>query len=296
MIYTSLKDRLNPPKLPELFVRDKTTPAFKNQILGLIHEMYGVDEGTYTDSSCIGYYSDEIMTEWSITNCLEPLNPGKSYPFNALFSKLKELDGYDFFELLDCMIYILYSNPYLCNDPDYIEFFEDLERSLLLHGIDYTIIEGHLVYRTERTINEAAIQPCLAILQRNGLQDADGYLLQAFRLYKEGKYNGSIESAVKSLENVIQSIIEHEGIQCDPRAKMHEKISLIVGNSPSSFLSVHFGEQYAQMDKIFQTAMSSRNEITHGSKKYTADEALAEHTINIVCSDILFLVRISFEQ
>ena len=45
------------------------------------------------------------------------------------------------------------------------------------------------------------------------------------------------------------------------------------------------------MEKIFQVAMSSRNEVTHGSKSFEADDSLVEHTINIVAADILFLMK-----
>ena len=61
--------------------------------------------------------------------------------------------------------------------------------------------------------------------------------------------------------------------------------------SNSKFLSKKMSDQYIQMEKIFQVAMSSRNEVTHGSKSFEADDSLVEHTINIVAADILFLMK-----
>ena len=36
-----------------------------------------------------------------------------------------------------------------------------------------------------------------------------------------------------------------------------------MGDTDSEFLSKKMSEQYIQMEKIFQVAMSSRNEVTH---------------------------------
>ena len=102
---------------------------------------------------------------------------------------------HDFFELLDCVINTLYSDHNICYLPIFQEFVEDLNKSLLLHGIDYIIYEGQLVYRTEKTIFESAIDPCFYSLKRHKLLDADKYLHEAFNSFKK-KWLQSSDSAI----------------------------------------------------------------------------------------------------
>ena len=99
-----------------------------------------------------------------------------------------------------------------------------------------------------------------------------------------------------ALENTIQNIVEHKKIKCDSNAKLHEKITAIMNQTDCDFLADKIGNQYIQMDKIFQVAMSSRNPVSHGSRPFVASLVLVEHTLNIVCSDILFLIRLTYES
>lgn len=296
MIYTRLKDRLNPPIYPDTFIRDRTTDEFKNQILSIIHEYYDIGRNPYDMNFDIADYSDDVMTKMGISNCIEPLNPGYYYSKDSLFLSLKEKTDYDFFELLDCVINTLYSDHNVRYLPIFQEFVEDLNKSLLLHGIDYIIYEGQLVYRTEKTIFESAIDPCFYSLKRHKLLDADKYLREAFNSFKKSDYNLAIVQSVMALENTIQNIVEHKKIKCESNAKLHEKITAIMNQTDCDFLADKIGNQYIQMDKIFQVAMSSRNPVSHGSRPFVASLALVEHTLNIVCSDILFLIRITYES
>ncbi|MBE6521061.1 MAG: hypothetical protein E7Z68_08175 [Thermoplasmata archaeon] len=291
MIFVSLRDRLNPPQPVNEFVRDRTTTGFKNQILNIIHRHY---YSQHYDSMAfsISSYSHEIVQTYATSKSLEPLGPNKVYNENAVYEILKKSEDYAFFEFLDCVIFTLYSDPHIRYLPSFNEFISDLNESMKLHGVDYVIIEGHLEYRIEETIFESAVKPCLSILQRQGLCDADKYLLDSFQSYKQGNNNEAIEFAVKSLENVVQYILDVNKIDYDPKdMKLQNRIPLIMKGSNSEFLSKKMSGQYIQMEKIFQVAMSSRNEVTHGSKSFEADDSLVEHTINIVAADILFLMK-----
>ena len=296
MIYTRLKDRLNPPSNPSEFNRDVTTDDFKNQVLGIIHKYYDNEKSPIDFSFDIADYSNDIMEKLIISNCCEPLDPGFSYSRDSLFLALKENSDYNFFEILDCMINTLYSDYRIRNYYEFREFIDDLNKSLLLHGIDYVICEGHLVYRTEKTIFESAIDPCFDSLKRHNLMDADNYLRNAFQSFKKDDNNQAIEYSVKALENTVQSIIEYKKIDCNSNAKLHEKITAIMNQTDCDFLADKIGNQYFQMDKIFQVAMSSRNPVSHGSRPFVASLVLVEHTLNIVCSDILFLIRLTYES
>lgn len=248
-------------------------------------------------SFSIDSYSHDILHTYATFKSLEPLDPDKEYNDNAVFYALKQFEDYEFFEFLDCMIYTLYSDVQIRFLPSFNEFINDLNESMKLHGVDYIIIEGHLEYRVEEAIFDSAIQPCLSILQRQGLCDADKFLLNSFQSFKNGNNNEAIEFAVKALENVVQHILDVKNIEYDPKdKKLQNRIPLIMGDTDSEFLSKKMSEQYIQMEKIFQVAMSSRNEVTHGSKSFEASDPLVEHTINIVASDILFLVKLCLES
>lgn len=296
MIFVSLKDRLNPPRPVNKFVRDKTTPEFKNQVLNIIHNHYHTR--SYDPMSfSIDSYSHDILHTYVTFKSLEPLDPDKEYNDNAVFYALKQFEDYEFFEFLDCMIYTLYSDVQIRFLPSFNEFVTDLNESMKLHGMDYVIIEGHLHYRIEETIFESAVAPCLHILQQYKLYDADRYLLDSFQSFKKGNNNEAVEYAVKSLENVVQHILDVNKIEYDPKnMKLHYRIPLILQKTDSKLLSDKMSDQYIQIEKIFQVAMSTRNEVVHGSKTFEAGDPLVEHTINIVASDILFLVKISLKD
>ena len=245
----------------------------------------------------ISSHSHTIVETYFISTSSEPRNPNQGYAETAVFDCLKEYVDYTFFEFMDCMIYVLYSDHRIRFDSDFIEFIADLNDSMKSHGIDYVIVEDHLQLRTENVIMDSVIRPCMIIMQRHSLIDADKYLSEAFQSYKKGNNNEAITYAVKSLENVVQSILDIKKIDCESKAtKLPDRIPLLLRNTNSEFLSKKMSDQYIQMEKIFQVAMSSRNEAAHGSNIFEADDALVEHTVNIVSSDILFLVKISLEK
>lgn len=280
VIFVPLKDRLNPPEPITIFTRDKTTDVLKNQILGIVSKYYHPRRNS---NFSISLYYKTIIESYSISKSLSPISPDSYYSESAVFDYLNDCTDYDFFEFLDCIIFTLYSDPNIRFMPDFKEFISDINCSLKNNGIDYVVIEGNLEYRTEEIIIDSAITPCMLSLQRHALVDADNYLLNAFKSYKKGDNNEAILFAVKSLENVVQRIIEIKKIDCGlNNKKLQDKIPLLLKGTNSEFLSNKMIDQYLQMDRIFQVAMSSRNEVSHGSNRYQADEALVEHTINIV--------------
>lgn len=299
MLFTPLKNRLNPPNPVSVFVKDITTDVLKNQILGIVSKYYYPLRSDYIGNSrfYISAYSDRIVEAYSISVSLDPRTPDQRYTETATFDYLNEASDYEFFEFLDCMIYVMYSDFDIRFDPYFNEFISDINDSLKLNGIDYVIINGHLHYRTEEIIQTSAVNPCMLILQRHALFDADKFLLDAYQSFKQGDNNKSIVLAVKSLENVVHSILCLKDIDIDPKKfKLQDQISLLLEGTNSDFLSGKISHQYVEMEKIiFQVAMSSRNEVAHGSNRFYADDFLVEHTLNIVSSDILFLVRICLE-
>ena len=90
MIFELLKDRLNPPEPITVFVRDKTTPKFKYQVLNIVREYYYPRYGY--DYFSISTHSDDIVHAYSVAKSIEPLKPGERYPDTTTFDWLNQLD------------------------------------------------------------------------------------------------------------------------------------------------------------------------------------------------------------
>ncbi len=291
MILDLLKDRLHPPEPISFFIRDKTTNELKNQICSITIRFFRKirDDrfSNYTHNLEIALES--ANENWIISRCIPYYIANDSYSKLTL-KKLNELSDYDFYEYLDFVISSLF-NSQIRHHPLFDVYLNDIDSSLRRHGIDYTIIDGHLCPRTEQLIFERTISPCLCSLKDKKFVKADEFLKLSFQAYKDGDNNSAIEFAAKALENVAKVICDAHDIKIDGDSpKLHTMVDELIKKTNYS-IAINFKEKNAQMDKIFQCAMSIGNMCAHGSKPFKADSGITEYMMNLVCADILFLLR-----
>ncbi len=290
MILDLLKDRLHPPKPVPIFVRDKTSDELKNQICSITIRFF---KEIYSNNySVFAYYLDKALEcaneNWIVSRCIPYYIADHSYA-DLTLKKLNELSDYDYYEFLDFVIISL-SDSQINHHPSFADYLNDIDSSLRKHGIDYTIVDGRLCPRTEQLIFENTISPCLYCLRDKRFIKADEFLKQSFQAYKDGDNNTAIEFAAKAIENVAKIICDAYDVKIDDPPKLQAMINELIKKTNYS-ITVNFKEKNAQMEKIFQCAMSIRNMCAHGSKPFMADNGITEYMINLVCADILFLTR-----
>ncbi len=291
MIHQLLSKRLHPQETPNNYVTEKTTPEFVHQMMTIIHESYG---NRY--NPMFGSYSHNVMMVYVKANSDFHLPAGEQFEFETLYETLEESKDMDFFDLLDCMLYVI--NQEASHNGrirlEYEGMIADMNESMRLHGIGYKIVDGALTVQTEETIYNEITAPCLNILRRHRLTEADDFIKDSFQAYKEGLFTESVNNAAKALENVCTSIAVMKKLDIDPeKTKMPDKLRAILkeGDFPKQM-----GEHLENLMKIIQTPMSVRNErAAHGNVVRDMDPAMARYVIDTVCVDILFLVRTCLE-
>lgn len=290
VILDLLKDRLHPPEPVSLFVKDKTSDELKNQICSITIRFF--KEIYRNNYPGFAHHLDKALEcaneNWIVSRCIPYYISDRSYA-DLTLKKLNELSDYDYYEFLDVVIFSL-SDSQINYHPSFADYLNDIDSSLRKHGVDYTIVNGHLCPRTEQLVFEKTISPCLYGLRDKKFINADEFLKQSFQAYRDSNNNAAIEYAAKALENVAKVICDAYNVKIDDPPKLNSMIDKLIKKTNYN-ISINFKEKNAQMEKIFQSAMSIRNMCAHGSKPFMADNGITEYMINLVCADILFLIR-----
>ena len=296
MVRKSLKERLNPKKPVTVFSTGKTNQRFKNQILMIIHQYYDEDNKTNTmkingGNLQISEYSHEVMCEFCKFRQDFHLPVDGQFDRDALYENLERLKNEDFFELLDCMMQVLYDGTRRRNDEfiDYVNLVDEMNDSMRMNGIGYQIINGTLNVQTEQKVCEEITKPCLMCLIDNDFFEADGFMDDAFEAYKAGSFEEAINNAYKALENVVYELCQRQQLEVSSKENIPKMLRILLKDVD---VPNQINEHCDALVKIMETAASIRNErAAHGREVREINSALVRFTIDTVCIDILFLVR-----
>lgn len=290
-MFTLLGEREKPVSPPDIFTTEKTTTKLKNQIMGIIHEKYICDHGF--GRLCISEYSHEVLMTYNIAKGKESIPVGETYNRKYLFDLLYKLSDRDFFELLDCLFYVLekYKRLGRINVMEYDYFIYDINEVLMKNGIGYQIKDGGLLKFDEPIVFSEIINPCFIKLKEHGLNEVNDCLIGSFEKYKSFEYKEAIMCASNALEALLSKILHKNKIAFDPKIRFPEKIRLLKNVLPSQM-----SEHFENIMKIIQTPVSIRGEIAAHWKGDNKDEsALAKYVIDTICSDILLLTRVFYD-
>ena len=301
MVRKSLRERLNPKKTPTVFTTEKTNSRFINQMMMIIHPYY------YNDSKKkyripgmnrleIANYSHKIMSEYCKYRQDYHLHVDEEFDKDALYVQLENSKNMEFYNLLDCTIQILYDETRNDNRyVDYIKLTEEINDSMRINGVGYQIVEGRLTVQTEQKVFEEITNPCLLILDEYNFYEADGMINEAFDAYKEGAFEEAIIDACKALENVVFELCQMEELPITTKDNFPKMIRSLLKNEED--ITNQLGEHSDSLYHLMQTAETIRNEnAAHGKVVKNVSSSMARYVIDIVCSDILFLIRYFCEE
>ena len=301
MVRKSLKERLKPKKPVTVFTTEKTNQQFKHQILMIIHQFYDRDNRTSTmkingGNLQISDYSHEIMCEFCKFRQDFHLPVDSKFDRDALYVNLEKLKNEDFFELLDCMVQVLYdgtrrrSGEYI----DYINLVDEINHSMRTNGIGYQIVNGTLSIQTEQKVFEEITKPCLICLVDNDFFEADRFIDDAFEAYKAGLFEEAINNAYKALENVIYELCQRQQLNVSDKEKIPSMLRKLLKDVD---VPNQIKEHCDALITIMQTAVSIRNErAAHGREVKDINSSMVRYAIDTTCVDMLFLVRLFCEE
>ncbi len=299
MVRKLLKERINPKKPPTVFTIKKTNSKFIHQAMMIIHPYYYKNKGdhsNYWNELEIANYSHEIMGEYCKYRRDFHLPADGEFDKDALFVNLEKSKNMDFFDLLDCMMQVLYDETRK-RGRGYIEYnslVNELNDSMRINGIGYQIIEGRLSVQTEQKVFKDITAPCLIALNENDMYEADLFINNAFDAYKEGLFEEAIMNACKALENVIFELCQREMIEIKEDEKIPSMLRKLMNEED---VPKQIQEHCDAIVKIMETVATIRNKrAAHGREIREINSALVRYTIDMTCVDILFLVRTFCEE
>lgn len=301
MVRKSLKDKLNPKKPPAVFTTEKTTTGFIHQVMMIIHPFYYDNKKRNPmspwDRLEISEYSHEIISEYCKHRRDCHLHVNEEFDVDALYVRLEKSKNMEFFELLNYMVQVLYDETRKSGRGyrDYLELTKELNESMRQNGIGYQIIDGEMIIQTEPKVFEEITAPCLIALTENGFYEADRFIDEAFKIYKEGTFEEAVIDACKALENVVFELCQRKELPITPKDNFPKMIRSLLKDEDD--ITNQLGEHSDSLYHLMQTAETIRNEnAAHGKVVKNISSSMARYVIDIVCSDILFLVRYFCEE
>ena len=301
MVRISLSERVNPPEPPERYVIDRTTGRFVKQVMLIIHQYYYNDGDSrriniYEDRLDISSYSHKILLEYYKHNPSFHLPAEGYFGEEQLYEELSKSKHMKFFELLDCMIGVLYEETRKGNGGylSYCKMVDELNDSMRKNGIGYKIVGGELTIQTEPVVFEKITEPCLMALNQHGFFDADNFIMIAFEAYEEGNFKEAISNAYNALENVIYELCQMEDIDLTENKKFPYMLRRLLENKD---VPNQIKEHTDSIATIMQTVAATRNErAAHGREVMEVNSSMVRYVIDMACADMLFLVRLFCEE
>jgi len=171
---------------------------------------------------------------------------------------------------------------------------EELNYRLKQHSLGYEFIDGHLIEKTNEHIHKEIIKPTIHLLSEKEFEGANEEFFNAFECYKQGDNKGAIINAEKSLESTLKVICTKMGYQFDKNTDTAKKLidTLKTNNFFPNYLSNHLNTLCAILENGTPTVRNKTSGHGQGEQIQNVSNELAEYELNLVATNIVFLVKI----
>jgi hypothetical protein len=200
---------------------------------------------------------------------------------------------------LDFIEWFFESNNYLLDDLG----VQGVNKIFREEGIGYELspfayIEGgngkeitaypQITTKTNDVLHQQTVVPALKVLTDLRFIVANGEMLEALKLYREGKFSKAISACGETLESVFKIICAEKKWQYKPDA---DTLGVLVKTTKQQQLFFDFYET------LFIATGTIRNRVGAHGKATTSyppvEVAHAEHMIGITCANIVFLAKLA---
>ena len=270
----------------EVWNYDEFPQAFRNQFFNIVEDLFEI----INPYVC---FQNGIWDDFLNKYCREKGLKGVSYGNEGDFAEyIDEVNPVDFCDIMDFVIYYVFSFELTYIEDNVQESMEELNYRLKTHSLGYEVINKKLIVKTNTFAHAKMVKPVLVLLSNDKFRGAEEEYLRAFEFYKNNDNSSAILEAVKAFESVMKIICDLNLYAYTKNDTASRLISILEKNEffPKS-LSHHLVSLKGLLESGAVTLRNKMSAHGQGSEGSIITDELVEYALNLVASNIIFLVK-----
>lgn len=281
---------------PEVYIYDSFPSTFRNQVFYIIEEVVDQNNEIYWTSLHRTFAKEKGIkflgrhTYLDSSNC--KLNI-ESYVSNS--------NEVDFLDFLDYIFHYFYEEA-----KDYSDFYfsekveeaiRDLNFRMKQHNLGYEFVNGEIIRIDSKILHAEVIKPALFLLFEEGFESAEEEMRKAFEAKRKGNYTSAITECGKAFESTMKIICDKKGYIYKQTDTANKLISILVDNSFfPDYMQTHLNHIKSTLESGLPTIRNREGAHGQGTDASIVSEEYAEYAINLVATNIVFLVKLYQNQ
>lgn len=282
--------------VPDVYQYDEIPRTLKNQIVQIFKDIFteNNDNHTQMESGLYWFCNKILCKEYGVFNLIEDeCNKDPEHQIIAFFLNTTSVEeSIDIIESFFKAITIL-NRRYPCLKPEAIEYaIFEINYRFEEHRVGYQFESGQVIRIDNEIIHNEATKPALVLLHDPLFKGANEEFLEAHEHYRQGKYKDCIANCCKALESTLKIICQINGWDIKPKDGASRLIDKCLKNG---LLPPYLETQFTSLKSVLESGIPTiRNNTSghgQGSETIKVPEYLAQYTLNLTASAIVFLVN-----
>ena len=285
----------------DYYIYDEFCTSFRNQFLHIVLDLFSYEPGYYYGRkvdffkvSCEGFARESglkyLANEWG----------GKPNTMEAFEYYVDSSDDCEFLDFMDYVLTEIIAKPV----ADYVgkEHFnkeiEELNYRLRQHSLGYEFANGELIVKTNEQIHREVIKPAIHLLHDKKFVGAEQEYFKAFNCYKDKNFKDAILNAIKAFESVLKVICKEMKYEYDNDKDTVKRLlqHLTDNKFYPPYLESHMNGIITTLESGAPTLRNKKAGHGQGQEIVEISQEYAEYALNLVATNIVFLVKIFNQQ
>lgn len=281
-------------EISDVYQYDSFPQPFRNQFIHIVNTILISDDLQYNPSE----YYYELCRAFCREKGLKGLYGfGYENTREALEKYCDECSNEDFLDLLDftfAYFMVGWRDDYVISLEIFNNSIEELNYRFAQHSLGYEFINDKLIIKTNEHIHKEIIKPAIVLLNNTLFAGAQQEFFDAFDCYKKGKNKDAIANAGKAFESAMKTICADMEYNYNPtKDTARDLIKILEDNA---FYPTYLNSFMASIRTTLESgAPTVRNKTSghgQGTSIITLPNEYVEYTLNLVATNIVFLVKI----
>ena len=176
----------------------------------------------------------------------------------------------------------------------YKTIIEELNTRFEQWAIGYEFINGEIIRKDSKFIHKEIVVKTLELLNENDFEGAADEFHQGHKHYRDGKYKEATNEALKAFESTMKTICKRKGWNYGEHDTSQRLIAIMFDNDLiHNSLQTHFHSLRTTLEAGLPTIRNKNTAHGQGESKIEMPRYLAQYTLNLAATNILFLVEAS---
>jgi hypothetical protein len=283
-------------EVPDVFVYDQLPKPLRVQIVHIIRDALGHDDGYEHPSAGIcKFVHDTLAREYGVFE----LAGGRASTAAVEFFLLGESDHERVLDAVE-LIFRLVEGP--CQNWQYVErakpkltaeqAIDELNARFREHGVGYQYGSGEMIRVDSQLIHADVVKPVLHLLRDPTFQGANTEYLRAYEHYRHERFEETLADCLKAFESLMKAICEKRNWNYNQTDTAKRLLEVCFSNGlVPTYLQSEFSALRATLEAGVPTVRNKQSGHGQGTQPRSVPRHLASYLLHLTATNILFLAE-----